>query len=135
MIFGKCYNSKNIVPVWRGSNSPPPEINLLNANGWLYECLFIILAKELELTFPGDQFLKWFMDLKNVLYRKGCWCDFFCRIKCWKVYIIFLKIMLEYHFQHDFFIDDKIYFETILCDKIVYNIFVMLANTWKVFQN
>ncbi len=29
-----------------------------------------------------------------------------------------LKIMLEYHFQHDCFINDKKYFQTILYDKM-----------------
>ncbi len=42
--------------------------------------------------------------------------------------------MLEYHLQHDWFINDKTYFKTILYGKILYNFFVLLANTWKVFK-
>ena len=60
----------------------------------------------------------------------------FYRIKCWKVYIIvFKKIILEYHLQHDCVTNDKTYFQTILYEKILYNIFVKLANTRKAFFN
>ncbi len=37
--------------------------------------------------------------------------------------------MLEYHIHPDCFMNDKTYFQTILYDKILFNIFVMLAKS------
>ncbi len=43
--------------------------------------------------------------------------------------------MLEYHFQHDCFMNDKTYFQIILYDKIVNKKFVILANIHKSIAN
>ncbi len=44
----------------------------------------------------------------------------FYRIKCWKVYIIVLKIMLEYIFYYDFFLTIKRTFKHFYMTNFIY---------------
>ncbi len=48
--------------------------------------------------------------------------------------LLFLKIMLKYHFHYDCFIEDKTHFLTILYEKIMHDFFLNLAITRKVVQ-